>query len=135
AGLLTEPDGGHAPCAVASKNLAHDHTSVKWPSRSSRRSILPDAVLGISATNTKRRGHLKFAGPVGGARRSRAGPRASRDQEHLALVLAIQHALHGGTRVLERKRAVDDRPEPSLDHVVEHRLELDDRAQVRPEDP
>src|SRR5207237_1726278 len=89
-GLAIDPDGRHGPGALDSKKLAHGRTSVKWPSRSRRRSILSDAVLGISATNTKRRGRLKFAGPVGGARRSRAGPRASRDQEHLALVLAIQ---------------------------------------------
>src|SRR4029453_4550321 len=60
-GLAIDPDGRHGPGALDSKKLAHGRTSVYWPSRSSRRNILPEAVLGISATNTKRRGRLKFA--------------------------------------------------------------------------
>src|SRR5207253_8489446 len=60
--------------------------------------------------------------------------RASRDDEDFALVLAIEHVLHGGTRVLQRKRSVDDGPETSGHDVVEDLLELEDRPEVRPDD-
>src|SRR3989454_3457225 len=72
---------------------------------------------------------------AGEAVRAREAPRASRDQEDLPLVLPVEHVLHGGAGVLEGERAIDDRPESSLDHVVEDRSQLEDRAEIRAEDP
>src|SRR3989442_13652079 len=59
----------------------------------------------------------------------------SRDQQHLALVLPVEHVLHGRARVLKGERAIDHRFETALRDVVEDRAELEDRAQVGPHDP
>src|SRR5256885_2975399 len=59
----------------------------------------------------------------------------SRDQENLSLVLPVEHVLHGGARVLQWKRAIDDRLEPPLDHVIEDGLQLENRPEVGAEDP
>src|SRR3990167_1081771 len=60
-GLTVDPQGRHGARRPHSQELAHEPTSVYRPSRSSRRRIFPEAVLGISRTNTKRRGRLKLA--------------------------------------------------------------------------
>src|SRR5262245_52222645 len=59
--LAVDPDGRDGAGALDAQELAHGRTSVYRPSRSSRRSILPEAVFGISVTKTKRRGRLKLA--------------------------------------------------------------------------
>src|SRR6266571_3241704 len=45
-------------------------------------------------------------------------PRRSRDQQHLARVLAVEHVLHGRAGVLEGERAIDHRLETALRDVV-----------------
>src|SRR2546425_136004 len=59
--LAVDPHGGDRPLPLHSQELAHRAISVYRPSRSRRRRIFPDAVFGISVTNTNRRGRLKLA--------------------------------------------------------------------------
>src|SRR5207253_8516904 len=60
-GGTVDPDRRPRPLPLHAPTVAHDRISVYWPSRSSRRRILPDGVLGISRTKTMRRGRLKLA--------------------------------------------------------------------------
>ncbi len=59
--LAVDPHRGDRALPLHSQELAHRAISVYLPSRSRRRRILPDAVFGISVTNTNRRGRLKLA--------------------------------------------------------------------------
>src|SRR5262245_47508858 len=60
-GLPVDPESGHVTGALHAQELAHVVISEYWPSRSRRRRILPEAVLGISRTRTTQRGRLKTA--------------------------------------------------------------------------